>query len=40
MPYIMVHVSTILLIVAVRTLAVRYQWEMPKFYLSKEERKE
>jgi len=24
----------------VRTLAVRYQWEMPKFYLSKEERKE
>ena len=40
MPYIMVHVSTILLIVAVRTLAVRYQWEMPKFYLSKEDRGE
>ena len=30
--YTFVQVSTILLIVAIRTLAVKYHWEMPKFY--------
>lgn len=36
--YIAVHIITILLIVIIRTLAVKYQWEMPKFYLPKKER--
>lgn len=36
-PYIFVHVFTILLIVLIRTLAVKYQWEFPKFYISKDE---
>lgn len=31
-PYTVVHISTILLIVIIRTLAVRYGWQMPKFY--------
>lgn len=30
--YVFVQVSTILLIVAIRTLAVKYHWQMPKFY--------
>lgn len=30
--YAFVQVSTILLIVLIRTLAVKYQWQMPKFY--------
>ena len=30
--YVIVQVFTILLIVAIRTLAVKYQWQMPKFY--------
>ncbi len=30
--YTFVQISTILLIVAIRTLAVKYQWQMPKFY--------
>lgn len=30
--YVVVQISTILLIVAIRTLAVKYQWQMPKFY--------
>jgi len=30
--YAFVQVSTILLIVAIRTLAVKYHWQMPKFY--------
>lgn len=38
--YVMVHTLTILMIVGIRTLAVRYEWEMPKFYLSREERKD
>ncbi len=36
-PYIFVHIFTILLIVLIRTLAVKYQWEFPKFYISKDE---
>ena len=31
--YIIIHIFTILLIVAIRTLAVKYHWHMPKFYL-------
>ena len=38
--YVMVHTLTILLIVVIRTLAVRYSWEMPKFYLTKDEEQE
>ncbi len=30
--YIFVQISTILLIVLIRTLAVKYQWQIPKFY--------
>ncbi len=30
--YTFVQVSTILLIVAIRTLAVKFHWQMPKFY--------
>lgn len=30
--YTFVQISTILLIVALRTLAVKYHWQMPKFY--------
>lgn len=30
--YKFIHIFTILLIVAIRTLSVKYQWEMPKFY--------
>ncbi|WP_052252098.1 trimeric intracellular cation channel family protein [Kaistella solincola] len=30
--YAFVQVSTILLIVAIRTFAVKYHWEIPKFY--------
>lgn len=30
--YQFVQISTILIIVAIRTLAVRYRWQMPKFY--------
>lgn len=30
--YTVVQLSTILMIVLLRTLAVRYQWQMPKFY--------
>jgi len=30
--YAFVQVSTILLIVTIRTLAVKYHWEIPKFY--------
>mgnify|MGYP000408313404 FL=1 len=37
-PYIFVHIFTILLIVLIRTLAVKYQWEFPKFYISKDEK--
>lgn len=40
LPYIIIHISTILLIVAIRTFAVKYQWQMPKFYTIKEERDE
>lgn len=36
-PYIFVHIFTILLIVLIRTLAVKYQWEFPKFYISEDE---
>ena len=36
-PYIFVHIFTILLIVLIRTLAVKYQWEFPKFYITKDE---
>lgn len=35
--YVVVHISTILLIVAIRTFAVKYEWQMPKFYTVKEE---
>lgn len=31
-PYLVVHISTILLIVIIRTLAVKYGWQMPRFY--------
>ncbi|MBU4537204.1 MAG: trimeric intracellular cation channel family protein [Weeksellaceae bacterium] len=34
--YTLVQISTILLIVAIRTLAVKYHWQMPKFYDSAE----
>lgn len=30
--YKFIHIFTILLIVAIRTFSVKYQWEMPKFY--------
>lgn len=30
--YTIVHIFTILLIVGIRTLAVKYHWQMPKFY--------
>ncbi len=33
--YTIVQVSTILLIVLIRTLAIKYHWQMPKFYESK-----
>lgn len=32
LPYVIVQIFTILVIVAIRTLAVKYQWQMPKFY--------
>lgn len=31
--YLIIHISTILLIVAIRTMAVKYSWEIPKFYM-------
>lgn len=34
--YFIVQIFTILLIVAIRTLAVKYHWEMPKFYVGKD----
>lgn len=37
--YIFIHSSTIFLIVVIRTLAVKYQWEMPKFYLTEQEKR-
>lgn len=37
LPYTVIHISTILLIVIIRTLAVRYEWQMPKFYTTDEE---
>ncbi len=33
--YPFIQISTILLIVIIRTLAVKYQWQMPKFYDTK-----
>ncbi|MBW8359830.1 MAG: trimeric intracellular cation channel family protein [Weeksellaceae bacterium] len=33
--YTLIQISTILLIVAIRTMAVKYQWQMPKFYSTK-----
>jgi len=30
--YVLIQISTILLIVLIRTLAVRFHWEIPKFY--------
>ena len=30
--YIIVQITTIILIVMIRTMAVKYQWQMPKFY--------
>jgi len=32
LPSFFIHISTILLIVVIRTLAVKYHWEIPKFY--------
>lgn len=32
LPYVVVQVFTILVIVAIRTFAVKYHWQMPKFY--------
>ena len=32
LPFAVTQIFTILLIVAIRTLAVKYQWQMPKFY--------
>ncbi len=37
-PYVPIHLFTIFLIVAIRILAVKYEWEIPKFYLPKNER--
>lgn len=34
--YVIVQVFTILLIVAIRTLAVKYHWQMPKFYYAEQ----
>ncbi|KIA90220.1 trimeric intracellular cation channel family protein [Kaistella jeonii] len=34
--YTFVQISTILLIVGIRTLAVKYQWQIPKFYGSEQ----
>lgn len=34
--YTFVQISTIVMIVAQRTLAVKYHWQIPKFYASKE----
>nr|WP_255577438.1 trimeric intracellular cation channel family protein [Elizabethkingia sp. JS20170427COW] len=39
-PHPLVQITTILLIVIIRTLAVKYQWEMPKFYLGEDQRHE
>lgn len=39
-PYVVAHISTILLIVAIRTFAVKYEWQMPKFYTLEDEHKE
>ena len=35
--YMLVQISTIVVIVVIRTLAVKYQWEMPKFYESRDQ---
>lgn len=35
-PYVVIHISTILMIVVIRTLAVKYEWQMPKFYTKEE----
>lgn len=32
LPYVFIHAFTILVIVVIRTLAVKYEWQMPKFY--------
>lgn len=34
--YTFVQISTILLIVAIRTFAVKYHWQMPKFYAAEQ----
>ena len=34
--YTFVQISTILLIVAIRTFAVKYHWQMPKFYVAEQ----
>jgi len=31
-----VHISTILVIVVIRTLAVKYEWQMPNIYTNDE----
>lgn len=36
LPYVVVHISTILVIVVIRTFAVKYEWQMPKIYTSEE----
>lgn len=38
--YTLVQVSTIILIVAIRTLAVKYHWQIPKFYTSDHRKEE
>lgn len=34
LPYVFIHAFTIITIVVIRTLAVKYEWQMPKFYHS------
>ncbi len=36
LPYVVVHISTILVIVVIRTLAVKYEWQMPNIYTNDE----
>lgn len=38
LPYVVVHLFTIFLIVLIRVLAVKYHWQIPKFYVGKNER--
>lgn len=40
LPYVFIHASTIITIVVIRTLAVKYEWQMPKFYESNDDREE